>query len=157
MTASWPGPGALDTGTGDLLAAVDNGVATIVLNRPARRNALSDEMLAALARGLGRLDGDDDVGHRAVPASGPAGCAERGGEGGTATVADPAGIAEQQLIQRATVGALHAFARPVIAALPGAVAGAGVGFALAADLRIGTPSTVITTAFTKVGLSGDHA
>jgi hypothetical protein len=46
MTDSWPGPGALDTGTGDLLAAVDNGVATIVLNRPARRNALSDEMLA---------------------------------------------------------------------------------------------------------------
>jgi enoyl-CoA hydratase/carnithine racemase len=40
MTDSWPGPGALDTGTGDLLAAVDNGVATIVLNRPARRNAL---------------------------------------------------------------------------------------------------------------------
>jgi hypothetical protein len=34
MTDSWPGAGALDTGTGDLLAAVEDGVATIVLNRP---------------------------------------------------------------------------------------------------------------------------
>ena len=164
MTDSWPGPGALDTGTSDLLAAVDNGVATIALNRPARRNALSDEMLAALARLLRRLDGADDVAALVITGSGPAFCAggdvkefaERGGEGGTATEADPAGIAEQQRIQRATTGALHAFPRPVIAALPGAVAGAGLGFALAADLRIGTPGTVMTTAFAKVGLSGDY-
>jgi 2-(1,2-epoxy-1,2-dihydrophenyl)acetyl-CoA isomerase len=164
MTDSWPGPGALDTGTSDLLAAVDNGVATIALNRPARRNALSDEMLAALARVLGQLAGSADVGALVITGSGPAFCAggdvkefaERGGEGGTATEADPAGIAEQQRIQRATTGALHAFPRPVIAALPGAVAGAGLGFALAADLRIGTPGTVMTTAFAKVGLSGDY-
>jgi 2-(1,2-epoxy-1,2-dihydrophenyl)acetyl-CoA isomerase len=164
MTDSWPGAGALDTGTDDLLAAVDDGVATIVLNRPARRNALSPEMLAALARVLERLDGADDVGALVITGSGPAFCAggdvkgfsERGGEGGTAGVADPAAIAEQQGIQRATVGALHAFAQPVIAALPGAAAGAGLGFALAADLRIGTPRTVLTTAFARVGLSGDY-
>jgi 2-(1,2-epoxy-1,2-dihydrophenyl)acetyl-CoA isomerase len=164
MTDSWPGAGALDTGTGDLLAAVEDGVATIVLNRPARRNALSPEMLAALARVLERLDGADDVGALVITGSGPAFCAggdvkgfrERGGEGGTAGAADPAAIAEQQGVQRATVGALHAFAQPVIAALPGAAAGAGLGFALAADLRIGTPATVMTTAFARVGLSGDY-
>jgi 2-(1,2-epoxy-1,2-dihydrophenyl)acetyl-CoA isomerase len=164
MTDSWPGAGALDTGTGDLLAAVEDGVATIVLNRPARRNALSPEMLAALARVLERLDGADDVGALVITGSGPAFCAggdvkgfsARGGEGGTAGAADPAAIAEQQGVQRATVGALHAFAQPVIAALPGAAAGAGLGFALAADLRIGTPATVMTTAFARVGLSGDY-
>jgi 2-(1,2-epoxy-1,2-dihydrophenyl)acetyl-CoA isomerase len=44
----------------------------------------------------------------------------------------------------------------VVAALPGAAAGAGLGLALAADLRIGSPRTVITTAFARVGLSGDY-
>jgi 2-(1,2-epoxy-1,2-dihydrophenyl)acetyl-CoA isomerase len=164
MMDSWPGAGALDTGTDDLLAAVDDGVATIVLNRPARRNALSPEMLAALARVLRRLDGADDAGVLVITGAGPAFCAggdvkgfsERGGEGGTAAQADPAAVAEQQEIQRATIGALHAFAQPVIAALPGAAAGAGLGFALAADLRIGTPRTVLTTAFARVGLSGDY-
>jgi 2-(1,2-epoxy-1,2-dihydrophenyl)acetyl-CoA isomerase len=164
MMDSWLGAGALDTGTDDLLAAVDDGVATIVLNRPSRRNALSPEMLAALARVLRRLDGAGDVGALVLTGAGPAFCAggdvkgfsERGGEGGTAAQADPAAVAEQQEIQRATIGALHAFAQPVIAALPGAAAGAGLGFALAADLRIGTPRTVLTTAFARVGLSGDY-
>jgi 2-(1,2-epoxy-1,2-dihydrophenyl)acetyl-CoA isomerase len=42
-----------------------------------------------------------------------------------------------------------------VAALPGAAAGAGLGIALAADLRIGCPRTLMTTAFVTVGLSGD--
>jgi 2-(1,2-epoxy-1,2-dihydrophenyl)acetyl-CoA isomerase len=139
-------------------------VATIVLNRPDRRNALSDAMLAALARVLDRLESADDVGALVITGSGPAFCAggdvkgfsERGGEGGTSAQVDPAGVAAQRELQRATVGRLHAFARPVIAALPGAAAGAGLGLALAADLRIGSPRTVITTAFARVGLSGDY-
>jgi 2-(1,2-epoxy-1,2-dihydrophenyl)acetyl-CoA isomerase len=155
---------ALDTGTDDLLAGVGDGVATIVLNRPDRRNALSDEMLAALARVLGRLETADDVGALVITGSGPAFCAggdvkgfsARGGEGGTSGQVDPAGVAQQRELQRATVGRLHAFARPVLAALPGAAAGAGLGLALAADLRIGSPRTVMTTAFAKVGLSGDY-
>jgi 2-(1,2-epoxy-1,2-dihydrophenyl)acetyl-CoA isomerase len=165
MMDSWLNDGdALDTGTGDLLAGVTDGVATIVLNRPDRRNALSEAMLAALARVLDRLESADDVGALVITGSGPAFCAggdvkgfsERGGEGGTSAQADPAGVAAQRELQRATVGRLHAFARPVIAALPGAAAGAGLGLALAADLRIGSPRTVITTAFARVGLSGDY-
>jgi 2-(1,2-epoxy-1,2-dihydrophenyl)acetyl-CoA isomerase len=155
---------ALDTGTDDLLAGVRDGVATIALNRPDRRNALSDDMLAALARVLARLDGAAEVGALVITGSGPAFCAggdvkgfsARGGEGGTSGQVDPAGVAAQRELQRATVGALHAFSAPVIAALPGAAAGAGLGFALAADLRIGSPRTVMATAFAKVGLSGDY-
>jgi 2-(1,2-epoxy-1,2-dihydrophenyl)acetyl-CoA isomerase len=156
--------GALDTGTPDLLAGVADGVATIVLNRPDRRNALSGEMLAGLASVLERLAADDAAGALVITGSGPAFCAggdvkgfsERGGEGGTSSHADPAGIAAQIELQRATVGRLHAFAKPVIAALPGAAAGAGLGLALAADLRIGSPRTVMATAFARVGLSGDY-
>jgi 2-(1,2-epoxy-1,2-dihydrophenyl)acetyl-CoA isomerase len=165
MMDSWLDDGdALDTGTDDLLAGVSDGVATIVLNRPDRRNALSDAMLAALARVLERLEAADDVGALVITGSGPAFCAggdvkgfsERGGEGGTSAQVDPARVAAQRALQRATVGRLHAFARPVVAALPGAAAGAGLGLALAADLRIGSPRAVMATAFAKVGLSGDY-
>jgi 2-(1,2-epoxy-1,2-dihydrophenyl)acetyl-CoA isomerase len=151
MMDSWLNDGdALDTGTDDLLAGVSDGVATIVLSRPDRRNALSGEMLAALARVLERLETADDVGALVITGSGPAFCAggdvkgfsERGGEGGTSGQVDPAGVAAQRESQRATVGRLHAFA--------------GLGLALAADLRIGVPRTVITTAFARVGLSGDY-
>jgi 2-(1,2-epoxy-1,2-dihydrophenyl)acetyl-CoA isomerase len=155
---------AIDTGTDDLLAGVSDGVATIVLNRPDRRNALSTEMLAALAGVLGQLDGAAGVGALVITGSGPAFCAggdvkgfsERGGEGGPSGQVDPAGAAAQRESQRATTGRLHAFAQPVIAALPGAAAGAGLGLALAADLRIGSPRAIMTTAFAKVGLSGDY-
>ncbi len=154
----------MDTGTGDLLAAVSDGVATITLNRPDRRNALSAQMLVALAEVLGRLESADEVGALVITGSGPAFCAggdvkgfsERGGEGGGSAEVDPGQVAAQVEMQRATVGRLHAFAKPVIAVLPGAAAGAGLGLALAADLRIGCPRTVIATAFARVGLSGDY-
>jgi len=155
---------ALDTGTDDLLAGVCDGVATIVLNRPDRRNALSVAMLSALARLLERLEDADDVGALVITGSGPAFCAggdvkgfsERGGEGGSASQVDPGLLTAQRTMQRATVGRLHTFAKPVVASLPGAAAGAGLGLALAADLRIGSPRTVMATAFAKVGLSGDY-
>tara|TARA_Y100001954_G_C15562498_1_gene479324 strand:- start:271 stop:768 length:498 start_codon:yes stop_codon:yes gene_type:complete len=46
--------------------------------------------------------------------------------------------------------------KPTIAALPGAAAGAGLSYALACDLRIMSSSAIMTTAFAKVGFSGDY-
>ena len=46
--------------------------------------------------------------------------------------------------------------KPIVAALPGPAAGAGLSIALAADLRIMADDTFVTTAFRRIGLSGDY-
>ncbi len=154
----------IDTGTDDVLGTVRDGVGSIVLNRPDRRNALTPAMLTGLAALLDEFERAEDVGAVLLTGAGQAFCAggdvkafaERGGEGGGADTVQPERVARQLASQRATVGRIHALAKPVLAALPGAAAGAGLGIALAADLRIGSPRTVMTTAFAKVGLSGDY-
>lgn len=146
-----------------VLHTVEDGIATITLNRPDRRNALSTPMIERLEELLARAEDDPDVRVVVLTGAGNAFCAggdvqqfdADGGEGGGATEVDPAAVAEQIRHQELTVGRIHAFPKPVIAALPGAAAGAGLGLALAADLRIGTPQTVVATAFASVALSGD--
>ena len=51
---------------------------------------------------------------------------------------------------------LHQMPKPVVAQVDGAAAGAGLSIALACDLRVASASCKITTAFAKVGLSGDY-
>jgi 2-(1,2-epoxy-1,2-dihydrophenyl)acetyl-CoA isomerase len=154
----------IDTGTEDLLARVERGVAVLTLNRPERRNALTGAMLKALATTLDEVEGADDVGALVLTGAGGGFCAggdvkgfaARGGEGGGATESIEARAATQIATQKATTGRLHAFAKPTVAALPGAAAGAGMGLALACDVRVGSPTAAIVPAFARVGLSGDY-
>ena len=77
-------------------------------------------------------------------------------EGAGADVPFDARVHQQRLNQRAVSGRLYEMPKPTIAAIPGAAAGAGLGIALACDLRYATPNMVMTTAFAKVGLAGDY-
>jgi 2-(1,2-epoxy-1,2-dihydrophenyl)acetyl-CoA isomerase len=154
----------IDTGTEDLLARVERGVAVLTLNRPERRNALTGDMLQALATVLDQVESADDVGAVLLTGAGGGFCAggdvkgfaARGGEGGGAVDSIEVRSARQVATEKATTGRLHGYAKPTIAALPGPAAGAGVGLALACDVRVGSPTAAIVPAFARVGLSGDY-
>jgi 2-(1,2-epoxy-1,2-dihydrophenyl)acetyl-CoA isomerase len=154
----------LDTGTDDLLARVDDGVAVITMNRPERRNAFSPALILALGQVLAQVEADDAVG--AVVLTGAGGAFSAGGD--VKMMADPAAwtdpdaspddlLQRQRLNQRATSVRLWQMAKPTIAALPGPAAGAGLALALACDLRYAADNALLTTAFARVGFSGDYA
>ena len=156
---------ALETGTDDLLGRIEDRVAVLTFNRPDRRNALSSEMYQGFAKALPAIAADDDVRVVMVTGAGGAFCAggdvkamnqsHVSGEGDRATMSADERLADLRERQREVSLALHNFPKPVVAALPGAAAGAGLSIALSADLRVASPNALLVTAFANVGASGD--
>lgn len=155
----------IDTGTDHLLAELTDGIGILTLNRPDARNAMSGEMNAALKEMLARFEVDPAVKAIVLTGSGRGFCAggdvkgmaarDNAGNGGPSASLDER-IHQQRLNQRATSGKLFRMPKPTLAALPGAAAGAGLGLALACDMRIMASNAFLTTAFAKVGFSGDY-
>lgn len=154
----------LDTGTDELLAEIEDGVATLTLNRPEKRNALGDVISPALRRMIARLRDEPEARCVVVTGAGTAFCSGgdvKGMGGGGAKRADAprsreAVIADQTERQRSLTGALYALPIPTIASLPGPAAGAGFALALACDIRIAAASAFVTTGFANVALPGDY-
>jgi len=153
----------IDTGTSDLLASLDESVLTLTMNRPEARNAMSGAMTAALAEQLAKAELDPAVKCIVLTGAGKGFCAGGDVKGmasrGDGTIGDntiDGAIHRQRVNQRATSGKLFKMPKPTIAALPGAAAGAGLSLALACDLRIMASTAVLTTAFARVGFSGDY-
>jgi 2-(1,2-epoxy-1,2-dihydrophenyl)acetyl-CoA isomerase len=149
----------LDTGTDDLLATVDAGVATLTLNRPERRNALSVPMIRALRHVLATVR--DDAAVRVLIVTGAGGSFCAGGDvkrmaNEPAAPGDfEARVAMRRTNHREVALQLWSMPKPTIAALPGPAAGAGLGIALACDFRYASADAFLTTAFARVGLAGD--
>jgi enoyl-CoA hydratase/carnithine racemase len=149
---------AIETGTEQLLARVEDRVAVLTLNRPDARNALTLDMKQALLRVLPALGADPDVGCVLLTGAGRAFCA--GGDtkmmAREGKLPSPAERVEQLRWEHGIPLALHRLEKPTLAALPGPAAGAGFALALACDLRIAAESTFATTAYARLGLSGDY-
>ena len=156
----------IETGTEELLCRLEDKVAIITLNRPKKKNALSDHLTPALRQTLLDLETKREVGCILITGSGDAFCAggDIGGMGGNASKDKEVSerpTAEERvraLIQKQETLTLRLtdHAKPTIAALPGVAAGAGLCIALACDIRVACRSAFVTTAYRNIGFSGDY-
>lgn len=140
----------------DLIETVDAGIATFTLNRPDRLNAFSGEMLDALIAAMKKAATNTEIAAIILTGAGRAFCA--GGD-----VKAMAGRVDDSLERRADelrqrhhlILLMRQSPKIIIGAINGPAFGAGLGVALACDLRIAAESAQFGTAFAKVGFSGD--
>src|ERR1700761_6347916 len=141
-----------------VLQSLDKGLLTITMNRPDRRNALSADLTRGLVEAARGAAENPEV--RAVLLKGAGGTFCVGGDvKSMAAGRAPASFEEKQVTLRKGMEVsriLHQMHKPVVAQLDGAAAGAGLSIALSCDLRVASESCKITTAFAKVGFSGDY-
>ena len=145
----------------DLLETIEGGVATLTMNRPEARNALSSAMFDGLYEALPRLANDPAVRLVVLTGAGAAFCSggdvkgfARRASGEASTMTFDHRVTD--LRTRMEVSRwLHEMPKPTLAVIPGPAAGAGLSLALACDMRIASEDAKLTTAFSKIGLSGD--
>ena len=133
-----------------------DGVATITLNRPERKNPLTFESYAELRDTFRALTDAREV--KVVVMHGAGGNFCSGGDVheiiGPLTKMDATGLREFTTMTGDLVRAMRACPQPIIAAVDGVCAGAGAIIAMASDLRFATPEAKTAFLFTRVGLSG---
>jgi 2-(1,2-epoxy-1,2-dihydrophenyl)acetyl-CoA isomerase len=157
--------------TDQLIETFADGVATLTMNRPEARNALTGDMQAALSEAIPRLAADRKVRAVVITGAGRAFCAGGDVKGfasaaqGEASGGGSTGVGGGFNLEARAYGlrqsadvcrVLHEMPKPTLAVIPGPAAGAGLSIALACDLRIAADDAKLTTAFSKVGLSGDY-
>ena len=138
------------------LWAFKNGVATVTLNRPERKNPLTFESYAELRDTFRALTEAKDV--KVVVIRGEGGNFCSGGDVheiiGPLTKMDDAGLLRFTTMTGDLVKAIRACPQPIVAAVEGVCAGAGAILAMASDIRFASPSAKTAFLFTRVGLSG---
>ena len=120
-----------------VLTALDDGVATVTLNRPEKRNALSLELRRELAGAFDRVGADDDVAVVVITGAGTAFCAgmDRSQFGG-----DDENRRELWETSARLFDSLAAVPRPTIAAVNGPALGGGSALAAVCDVRLASPA-----------------
>lgn len=150
--------------TQQLLENLVDGVLTLTMNRPEARNAMSGEMMGALDAAVRRAALDPAVRCLVLTGAGNAFCAGGDVKGQAQAAAARASGTTFSIEQRVhglrtameTARLLHEMPKPTLAVIPGPAAGAGLSLALACDLRVATTNAKLTTAFAKIGASGDY-
>ena len=139
---------------------VEDRVATITLNNPARKNPLTFESYRELIATFRSLQNMEDV--KAVVLTGAGGNFSSGGDvhdiiGPLVELRDDDDLDGLLSFTRMTgslVAAMRDCPQPIVAAIDGVCAGAGAILAMASDLRYGTPASRVAFLFVRVGLSG---
>jgi len=143
----------------ELLVDVKNRVARLTMNRPDKLNAITPDMGNAAIAALKELAADPEVGAIVLTGAGRGFCA--GGDvsrmaGGTSTRGNTYEERVDGLRARQEMSwLLHSLPKVTIAMVNGVAAGAGLGLALACDLRIASDQSRYGTAYANVGLGGD--
>ena len=130
-------------------------VATITLNRPEKRNAISRVMFDELRNAFDRASGDEDVRCVVVTGAGGAFCSG-------ADLSDPGNLVSTSLEGKARMAMVHSVVRsfiecrkPTIAKVTGVAAGAGANLALGCDLIVASRAASFAELFVKRGLVVD--
>ena len=144
--------------TETILTEVRDRVATLTLNRPEKLNALTVELLEQSIAVLKDWSRDPGVGAIVVTGAGRAFCA--GGDVSAMAREGSEDLTLEQRVDRLREAQhlswlLYSVPKVTIAAVNGPAVGAGLGIALACDLRIASSSAKFGTAYAKVGFGGD--
>lgn len=135
---------------------IDDGVATVELNRPQKLNAVNNTMTKELVAVVRQVARDKDVRAMVLTGGGRAFCAgqdltEFGGLPGSGfRVDDHIRSGYNKLVL-----SMRALEKPIVGAINGVAAGAGANLALATDIRIAADDTKFIQAFIRIGLLPD--
>jgi 2-(1,2-epoxy-1,2-dihydrophenyl)acetyl-CoA isomerase len=139
-----------------LLVQRAEAVATVIMNRPNSLNALSNQLKTALLDNLTVLATDDTVRAVVLTGAGRAFCVGQDlAEHAEALRASPTPVSTVVEHYNPITLTLASMPKPVIAAINGVAAGAGAGFAFAADFRVASTAASFRLAFANIGLTLD--
>ncbi|AWB93742.1 enoyl-CoA hydratase/isomerase family protein [Aeromicrobium chenweiae] len=135
----------------------DGAAAVVTINRPDRHNALDTATKVALREALVSVREDADVRAVLLTGAGSSFCVGQDlGEHAEALATDPStAFSTVDEHYSPIVSALATMPKPVVAAVNGTCVGAGLGFALACDLRVFSSAATLGTAFSAIGLTCD--
>jgi 2-(1,2-epoxy-1,2-dihydrophenyl)acetyl-CoA isomerase len=149
---------AQQTSSHVLLENRQGPIVTLVMNRPTRLNALNKDLSSALNDALTRIANDPTINVVVLTGAGRAFCAggDLGEIGKGRERSDASEVAPILRSGMQAVLKIRSMPQPVIAAVNGPAAGAGMNLALAADIRIATEESVFGQNFANVGLFPDY-
>lgn len=138
-----------------ILYSVDEGVGTIVLNRPSKLNAFTDQMISETTDAFKSAGRDSMVRCVVITGAGRGfssgqDLSEFQGRDETVSIGEHLRHGYHRLIKQ-----MVGLEKPIIGAINGIAAGAGCGVALAADIRIAADSASFMLAFSRIGLIPD--
>ncbi len=139
-----------------IIMDIDQGIATIWINRPEKFNSFNQEMALSLQQKLQECDKNDAVRAILLTAKGKAFCAGQD----LAEAIENNGIELPEIVEKhynPIVKLIRSIEKPIICAVNGVAAGAGANIALACDIVVAHENAQFIQAFSKIGLIPDSA